>query len=92
LSKAGYRIVAPFIRGHLPTKTKANSYFDRSTLARDLVYFINELNQSEPVFFIAQDGGAAIGYGVLGAFPDKIARAMLLAVPHLVEINRTLKG
>ncbi len=91
LTQSGYRVVAPFTRGYAPTEAKKGSYFDRATLAVDMVALIDQLNQGEPVYLIGQDWGAAISYGILGAFPEKISRAMLLAVPHPLEINRTLK-
>jgi len=91
LSQAGYRVIAPFTRGYAPTKTKRNSFFDRATLALDMVGFIDQLNHGKPVYLVGQDWGAAISYGILGAFPEKVHRAMVMAVPHPVEINRTLK-
>ena len=91
LSQSGYRVIAPFTRGYFPTQTPAESYFDRATLALDMVAIIDQLNDSEPVILIGQDWGAAISYGILGAFPEKVSRAMVMAVPHPVEINRTLK-
>lgn len=91
LADSGYRVIAPFTRGYAPTKTPRGSYFDRATLALDMVNFIDKLNDGEPAYLVGQDWGAAISYGILGAFPKKIKRAMLLAVPHPVEINRTLK-
>lgn len=91
LTQAGYRVIAPFTRGYAPTKIKHGAFFDRATLAIDMVGFIDKLNQGEPVYLIGQDWGAAISYGILSAFPNKVSRAMLLAVPHPVEINRTLK-
>jgi pimeloyl-ACP methyl ester carboxylesterase len=92
LSQNGYRVVAPFTRGYLPTATQPNSYFDRATLVVDMVELIDALNDGNPVFLVGQDWGAAISYGILGAFPEKIRRAMILAIPHPVEINRTLKS
>ncbi len=91
LADAGYRVIAPFTRGYAPTKTEPGSYFDRATLAMDMVALIDNLNDGKPAYLVGQDWGAAISYGILGAFPDKVSRAMLLAVPHPVEINRTLK-
>ena len=91
LLHAGCRVVAPFTRGYAPIKAKSNSYFDGATLATDIIGLVNGLNQGKPVFLVGQDGGAAISYGVLAAFPDKVSRAMIMAVPHPVEINRTLK-
>jgi pimeloyl-ACP methyl ester carboxylesterase len=88
---AGYRVVAPFLRGYPPTEVPAKGYFDRATLAQDIRGLILALNEGQPAFLVAQDWGAAIAYGVLGAFPEVIRRAVLLAVPHPVQIRRTLK-
>lgn len=90
-AQAGYRVVAPFLRGYPPTEVPARGYFDRATLAQDIRALIGALNGAEPAFLVAQDWGAAISYGVLGAFPEAIRRAVLLAVPHPVQIRRTLR-
>ncbi|MEO0368087.1 MAG: alpha/beta hydrolase [Pseudomonadota bacterium] len=91
LADAGYRVIVPFARGYAPTKTGKGSFFDRATIALDMVGLIDELNEGDPVYLVGQDWGAAISYGILGAFPEKIKRAVVLAVPHPVEINRTLR-
>lgn len=91
-SQRGYRVIAPFTRGYSPTTTSATSYFDRATLANDMAQLILSLNDAKPAYLVGQDWGAAIGYGVLGAFPDLVRSAVLLAVPHPVEIMRTLKS
>ena len=91
LSDAGYRVVAPFLRGYAPTQVGEQSFFDRATLAKDIEALIDTLNGGEPIILVGQDWGAAVSYGVLGAFPEKVRRAMLLAVPHPIEISRTLK-
>ncbi|MEM9302838.1 MAG: alpha/beta hydrolase [Pseudomonadota bacterium] len=91
LSQSGYRVIAPFLRGYAPTTVGENAFFDRGTLAADIAALIDALNDGEPVFLVGQDWGAAVSYGVLGAFPEKLRRALVLAVPHPVEINRTLK-
>lgn len=91
LAGAGYRAVAPFMRGYPPTDLPAGGYYDRATLACDVKGLIGALNGGEPCLLVGQDWGAAISYGVLGAFPELIRRAVLLAVPHPVVIRRTLK-
>jgi pimeloyl-ACP methyl ester carboxylesterase len=93
LAKAGYRVVAPFLRGYPPTQVPGpdGSYFDLATLATDIKYLIDVLNDGKPCFLVGQDWGAAISYAVLAAYPDSITRAMILAVPHPVEVRRTLK-
>lgn len=90
-ARAGYRVVAPFLRGYPPTEVAAGAYHDRATLARDIAGLIDALGGGAPADLVAQDWGAAVGYGVLGAFPEKVRRAVLLAVPHPVQIRRTLK-
>jgi len=90
-SKSGYKVIAPFLRGYAPTKTNAKAYFDRATLAKDITALIDALSPSGKAYLVGQDWGAAISYGILGAFPEKIYRAVVLAVPHPVEIRRTLK-
>lgn len=91
LAAAGYRVVAPFLRGYPPTEVPARGYYDRATLATDVVALIEALDGGQPVRLVAQDWGAAIAYGVLGAFPERVERAVLLAVPHPVEVRRTLR-
>jgi pimeloyl-ACP methyl ester carboxylesterase len=91
-AQAGYRVVAPYLRGYPPTEVPgAGAYYDRATLVQDVRALIEALGDGEPIYLVAQDWGAAIAYGVLGAFPELIERAVLLAVPHPVQIRRTLR-
>lgn len=90
-ARAGYRVVAPYLRGYPPTEVPAAGYYDRATLALDVRALIEALGGGRPAALVAQDWGAAIAYGVLGAFPDLVERAVLLAVPHPVQIRRTLR-
>jgi len=91
LARAGYRVVAPFLRGYPPSEVPARAYYDRATLATDVRALIAALNGGRPALLVAQDWGAAIAYGVLGAFPESVERAVLLAVPHPVVVRRTLR-
>lgn len=91
LAQNGYRVIAPFTRGYAPTRTVENGFFDRATLALDMATLIEQLNDGKPAFLVGQDWGAAISYGVMGAFPQSVTRAMVLAIPHPVEVMRTLK-
>lgn len=88
----GYRAVAPWLRGYPPTEIPAKgAYYDRATLASDVAALIDLLSPGQPCRLIGQDWGAAIGYGVLAAFPEKVSRAALLAVPHPAQVRATLK-
>ncbi len=91
LAAAGYRVVAPFLRGYPPTEVPANGYYDVATLATDIQCLIEVLNDGQPCLLVGQDWGAAISYGVLGAYPEWVRRAVILAVPHPTQVRRTLK-
>ena len=91
LSARGYRVVAPFLRGYPPTSCDDGAFFDRATVAADIDALLERTAGGRLAYLVGQDWGAAIGYGLLGAFPERVVRAMLLAVPHPVEIRRTLR-
>lgn len=91
LAGAGYRAVAPFLRGYPPSQLPVDGYFDLATLATDIRCLVDALNDGNPCYLIGQDWGAAISYAVLAAYPAHIRRAVILAVPHPLEVRRTLR-
>lgn len=91
LAAAGYRVVAPFLRGYPPTEVPVGGYFDLATLATDIKCLVAALNDGEPCHLVGQDWGAAISYAVLAAYPRSIRRAVVLAVPHPTEVRRTIR-
>ena len=91
LAAAGYRVVAPFLRGYPPTEIPDTGYFDLATLATDIRCLIEELNAGQPCHLVGQDWGAAISYAVLAAYPESVRRAVILAVPHPAEVRRTIR-
>ncbi len=90
LAQAGYRVVAPFLRGYPPSQVVAGGFHDRATLARDVAGLIEALNGDGPCILVGQDWGAALSYGVLAAFPEKVRRAVLMAIPHPASIAASL--
>ena len=91
-AEAGYRAVAPWLRGYPPSEIPPpGAYYDRATLATDVAEIIKVLSPGKPCVLIGQDWGAAIGYGVLAAYPQCVSRAALLAVPHPTQVRATLK-
>jgi pimeloyl-ACP methyl ester carboxylesterase len=81
LAEAGYRVVAPNLRGYPPTEIPASGYYDTATLACDVKGLVDALGDG-PAYVVAQDWGAAITYGFLAAFPDSVKRAVTMAIPH----------
>lgn len=91
LAAAGYRVVAPFLRGYPPTDIPGSGFYDLATLATDIKCLIDGLNAGQPCHLLGQDWGAAISYAVLAAYPESIRRAVILAVPHPTEVRRTIR-
>lgn len=91
LAEAGYRAVAPFIRGYPPTEIPGGGYYDVGTLATDVRALVETLGDG-PAFIVGHDWSALITYAVCAAFPETVRRAVAMAVPvpravaHLMEI------
>jgi len=90
LVSQGFRVVTPYLRGYPPSDIPQSGYFDKATLVNDIAGLLRELNQGQPCHLVGQDWGAIIGYGLLAAYPELVQRAVLMAVPHPVEVARSL--
>ncbi len=90
LAAAGYRAVAPNLRGYPPTGTPTDGYYDRATLAADVAELIRQLGAGRRAHLVGQDWGAVIAYAVLAANPELIERAVVMAVPHPAVVAMSL--
>jgi pimeloyl-ACP methyl ester carboxylesterase len=90
LAAAGYRAVAPYLRGYPPTEIPRDGFYDLGTLATDVAELIRALGGGRPAYLAGQDWGATIGYAVLAAFPELVRRAVIIAVPHPAEVATSL--
>jgi len=90
LAAAGYRAVAPYLRGYYPSEIPREGFYDKATLATDIAEMIRALGGGQPVHLVGQDWGAIISYAVLAAFPELIRRAVVMAVPHPAQVAKSL--
>jgi pimeloyl-ACP methyl ester carboxylesterase len=90
LAAAGYRVVAPFLRGYHPTQVPDGGFFDKATLVADVAALIRTLGGWQPVHLVGQDWGAIISYALLAAHPELVRRAVVMAVPHPVEVAKSM--
>ena len=90
LADAGYRAVAPFLRGYSPTEVPANGFYGITTLATDIADIIRRIGNGKPVHLVGQDWGAIIGYAVIAAFPELVNRAVVAAVPHSAQVKQSM--
>jgi pimeloyl-ACP methyl ester carboxylesterase len=89
LAAAGYRAVAPYLRGYPPTEIPRETFFDRGTLAQDTAELIRVLGGGGPVHLVGQDWGAGITYSMIAAFPELVRRAVVMAVPHPAQTAKS---
>jgi pimeloyl-ACP methyl ester carboxylesterase len=80
LAEAGYRVIAPYMRGYAPTDAPAEAAYDKSALAQDAVALLAALS-TEPAILIGHDWGAIAAYGAAILAPEKVSRLITLAVP-----------
>lgn len=90
LAAAGYRALAPYLRGYFPTEIPRDGYYDKATLATDIAELIRGLGGGKPVHLVGQDWGAIITYAVLAAFPELVRRAVVMAVPHPAQVAKSM--
>ena len=81
LAAAGFRAVAPFMRGYAPTAIPADGRYQSAVLAQDAVELIGALGYSSAVI-LGHDWGAIAGYGAAMLAPEKVVKLVTIAVPH----------
>ena len=90
LAAAGYRAVAPCLRGYSPSEIPDDGFYDKATLATDVAELIRALGGGQPAHLVGQDWGAIISYAVLAAFPELIRRSIVMAVPHPAQVAKSM--
>jgi len=88
LAGAGYRTVAPFMRGYPPTDAPADGRYDPAALAGDVAGLIGALNDGEPAFVVGHDWGAMATYAAVALHPEKIWRAVAISIGHPGGVTR----
>jgi len=81
LAAAGFRAVAPFMRGYAATDIPEDGRFQSVVLAQDAIAMIEALGYQDAVVF-GHDWGALAGYGAAILAPNRVSRLVTAAVPH----------
>lgn len=82
LAAAGYRVVAPWMRGFAPTGVPADGRYQLAALAQDVAGMIDALSKGDQAVVIGHDWGAAASYGGAVLAGERIRRLVALSVPH----------
>jgi pimeloyl-ACP methyl ester carboxylesterase len=83
LAKAGYRAVAPFMRGYAPTEVPSDGRYQTSVLAADVAGLHAALGGDSRAVLIAHNWGAVAAYGAAALEPARWRRCAIMNVPPL---------
>lgn len=81
LAGAGFRAVAPFMRGYAPTEVPADGAYHVGALVADAVALHEALGGDGDAVLIGHDWGAEAAYGAAAFAPGRWRRLVTLAVP-----------
>jgi pimeloyl-ACP methyl ester carboxylesterase len=96
LAAAGYRAVAPFMRGYHPTQIPSDGAYDGDTLGRDVIALIGALTANgtsagadNRAIVVGHDWGASAAYSAAALGPEQIRLLVTLAIPHPKSLKPT---
>lgn len=81
LAAAGYRAVAPWLRGYHPSSSPADGDYSARALGQDVLALIAALGE-ERAIVIGHDWGAMAGYAAASLEPARIEKLVTVAIPH----------
>lgn len=92
LLDAGYRVVAPYLRGYTPESVSptatASSVTTLDELARDVIAVLDALDTARAVV-VGHDWGAATAYLVASRHPDRVEGLVGVGLPHPATVRPT---
>jgi len=90
VARAGFRAVAPFMRGYHPTAIPTDAKYDGDTLGRDVVALVEALGAQQAIV-VGHDWGALAAYTAASAAPERVRFLITLGVPHPRSVRPTPK-
>lgn len=81
LTAAGYRSVAPFLRGYAPTEIPADGLYQPGAVASDAIALHQALGGDGDAVIVGHDWGALATYGAATHAPERWHRVVVAAVP-----------
>ncbi len=91
LADAGYRVIAPHMRGYEPTSQPASNDYALMTLAGDVLAWMDDLGEDK-VHLVGHDWGAAVTYLAGSMAPERFLSLTTLAVPHAARLNEGVRA
>jgi pimeloyl-ACP methyl ester carboxylesterase len=92
LVAAGFRVVAPYLRGYAPSGLARDGRYDPATIGGDLCALVQHYSPRAPAALVGHDWGAVAAYAATALEPERFRRLCTLAVPHLrISARRYLR-
>jgi pimeloyl-ACP methyl ester carboxylesterase len=88
LAGAGYRVIAPDLRGY--NETDAKGPYDLDTLRDDVVALLDHLRVPNAVV-VAHDWGGVLAWHLAGTRPERCAKLVIMNAPHPIVFGRALR-
>ena len=83
LAEAGFRAVAPFLRGYAPTSLDPEGRYQTGALVEDAIALHDALGGDADAVLVGHDWGAMATYGAAAFAPERWRRVVAAAVPPL---------
>lgn len=81
IAAAGYRVVAPWLRGYHPDTIVEGRPYDPKTIGADPIRLLDALGEERAVL-VGHDWGAIIAYSAAGQYPDRLRAIVPIGLPH----------
>jgi len=76
-----YHCVAPFLRGYYPTAIAADGDYSPKSIGQDIVALADAMG-IDRFYVVGQDWGASVAYAVMNLVPERVIKAVTVAIPH----------
>jgi pimeloyl-ACP methyl ester carboxylesterase len=90
LAAAGYRAVAPYMRGYAPTGLAPDGDYSTTALGQDVLALIDALGANNAAV-IGHDWGAYAAYCAANLDASRIRKLVLMSVPHIGGAVQSLR-
>lgn len=90
LARAGYRVVAPYLRGYPPSEAPADGDYSVLRLGNDILALIEALGERQAIV-VGHDWGAFAAYAAANLNPGRVLKLVTAAIPHPGALRPSLR-
>jgi pimeloyl-ACP methyl ester carboxylesterase len=89
LVAAGYRCIAPVMRGYESSSQVSDGNYTIDSIASDVAGWLDHLGVDK-AHLVGHDWGAVMSYAAACKYPDRFYSLTTLAIPHMVTYSKAL--